>query len=69
MAMAHIGRRVGRNEDDALVRGQAKFTDDLKIAGALEAAGPADLRRRLRDWLGLSAFAQVKGMRAAPAAV
>ena len=36
-------------------------------SGALEAHGPADLRRRLTAWLGLSAFAPIKNMRPAPA--
>jgi len=35
-------------------------------SGALEVQGPAELRRRLADWLGLSAFAPVKDMRPAP---
>jgi DNA-binding HxlR family transcriptional regulator len=39
------------------------------VSGALEAHGPADLRRRLSAWLGLSAFAPIKDMRPAPAAV
>jgi hypothetical protein len=36
-------------------------------AGALEAHGPTDLRRRLRDWLGLSAFAPIRSQRPSPA--
>jgi hypothetical protein len=36
-------------------------------SGALEAHGPADLRRRLQAWLGLSSFASVRSMRAAHA--
>ena len=52
----------------------AIWTGDLGVesalaSGSLEAHGPADLRRRLRDWLGLSAFAPIKIMRAAPAVV
>jgi hypothetical protein len=35
-------------------------------SGALEAHGPTDLRRRLRAWLGFSAFAPIKNMRRAP---
>jgi DNA-binding HxlR family transcriptional regulator len=42
--------------------------DAAVASGALEAAGPADLRRHLQDWLGLSAFAPIKSMRPAPAA-
>ena len=38
-------------------------------SGALEAHGPAELRRRLNGWLGLSAFAPVRNMRPAPASV
>jgi DNA-binding HxlR family transcriptional regulator len=38
-------------------------------SGALEAHGPADLRRRLSGWLGLSAFASVRNMRPASAPV
>jgi DNA-binding HxlR family transcriptional regulator len=38
-------------------------------SGALEAHGPADLRRRLNSWLGLSAFAAIRTARPAPAAV
>jgi hypothetical protein len=38
-------------------------------SGALEAHGPAELRRRLTGWLGLSAFAPVRNMRPAPASV
>ena len=38
-------------------------------SGALEAHGPADLRRRLHAWLGLSAFAPVQSMRGRAAAV
>jgi hypothetical protein len=41
--------------------------DAALASGALEAAGPANLRRHLKDWLGLSAFAQVKSMRPRPA--
>ena len=45
------------------------WTGDLSLeaaqaSGALEVHGPADLRRRLRAWLGLSAFATVKAGRA-----
>jgi hypothetical protein len=32
-------------------------------SGALETHGPTDLRRRLKDWLGLSAFAPIKSRR------
>ena len=51
----------------------AIWTGDLTLdaavaSGALEAAGPADLRRHLNAWLGLSAFAPIKSMRPAPAA-
>ena len=50
----------------------AIWTGDLPLdsalaSGALEAQGPAHLRRRLKDWLGLSAFAPVKSMRGRPA--
>jgi hypothetical protein len=38
-------------------------------SGALEAHGPADLRRRLSAWLGLSAFAPIRDMRPPPAPV
>jgi hypothetical protein len=34
-------------------------------SGALEAQGPADLRRRLEAWLALSPLASVKSMRPA----
>ena len=52
----------------------AIWTGDLSLksafaSGALEAHGPADLRRRLQAWLGLSAFAPVRNMRRAPAPV
>jgi hypothetical protein len=52
----------------------AIWTGDLSLeaalaSGALEAHGPADLRRRLQAWLGLSAFASVRNMRHAPATV
>jgi hypothetical protein len=53
----------------------AIWTGDLTLdsalaSGALEAVGPADLcRRRLNNWLGLSAFAPIKSMRTAGAAV
>jgi hypothetical protein len=33
-------------------------------SGALEAHGPTDLCRRLRAWLGLSAFAPIRSKRA-----
>jgi DNA-binding HxlR family transcriptional regulator len=51
----------------------AIWTGDLSFeaalaSGALEAHGPADLRRRLQAWLGLSSFASVRSMRAAHAA-
>ena len=39
--------------------------DTAMASGALEALGPTDLRRRLKDWLGLSAFAPVKSRRPA----
>ena len=50
----------------------AIWTGDVSLhaalaSGALEAHGPADLRRRLSAWLGLSAFAPIKDMRPAPA--
>jgi DNA-binding HxlR family transcriptional regulator len=35
-------------------------------SGALEAHGPTDLRRRLGDWLGLSAFAPIRSQRPSP---
>jgi DNA-binding HxlR family transcriptional regulator len=46
----------------------AIWTGDLSLeaalaSGALEAQGPPPLRRRLKDWLGLSAFAAVENMR------
>jgi DNA-binding HxlR family transcriptional regulator len=46
----------------------AIWTGDLSLeaaqaSGALEVHGPADLRRRLRAWLGLSAFAPIKAAR------
>ena len=46
----------------------AIWTGDLTLdsalaSGALEAQGPPQLRRRLKDWLGLSAFAPVQSMR------
>jgi hypothetical protein len=46
----------------------AIWTGDLTLeaalaSGALEAQGPSQLRRRLKDWLGLSAFAPVQSMR------
>ena len=49
----------------------AIWTGDLTLdsalaSGALEADGPADLRRRLNAWLGLSAFASTKSTRKAP---
>ena len=52
----------------------AIWTGDLTVSsaiasGALEAHGPAELRRCLEAWLGLSAFAPIKSMRAAPALV
>jgi DNA-binding HxlR family transcriptional regulator len=52
----------------------AIWTGDLSVdaalaSGALEAHGPADLRRSLGAWLGLSAFAPIKSMRGAPAVV
>ena len=52
----------------------AIWTGDLTLeaalaSGALAAHGPADLRRRLNAWLGLSAFASVRNMRPAPAPV
>jgi carbon-monoxide dehydrogenase large subunit len=34
----HIGRRQRRIEDEALLKGAARFVDDLKFAGQLEAA-------------------------------
>ena len=51
----------------------AIWTGDLTLdaavaSGTLEAAGPADLRRHLNAWLGLSAFAPIKSRRPAPAA-
>jgi hypothetical protein len=50
----------------------AIWTGDLALesalaSGALEAQGPPQLRRRLKDWFGLSAFAPVQSMRGAPA--
>jgi carbon-monoxide dehydrogenase large subunit len=33
-----IGQKVGRLEDEPLVRGQGQFVDDLKVPGTLEAA-------------------------------
>jgi hypothetical protein len=52
----------------------AIWTGDVSLqaalnSGALEAHGPAELRRRLSAWLGLSAFAPIKDMRPAPAPV
>jgi hypothetical protein len=52
----------------------AIWTGDVSLqaalaSGTLEAHGPAELRRRLSAWLGLSAFAPIKDMRPAPAAV
>jgi DNA-binding HxlR family transcriptional regulator len=46
----------------------AIWTGDLSLeaaqaSGALEVHGPTDLRRRLRAWLGLSAFAPIKAAR------
>ena len=35
-------------------------------SGDLEADGPTELRRRLKDWLGLSAFAPIKSQRPSP---
>jgi hypothetical protein len=34
--------------------------ESAMASGALEAHGPTDLRRRLRPWLGLSAFAPIQ---------
>jgi hypothetical protein len=50
----------------------AIWTGDLSVrsalaSGALEAHGPAELRRCLEAWLGLSAFAPIESRRAAPA--
>jgi DNA-binding HxlR family transcriptional regulator len=50
----------------------AVWTGDLSVSsalasGALEADGPADLRRCLEAWLGLSAFAPIESRRATPA--
>lgn len=50
----------------------AIWTGDLSVdsalaSGALEAHGPANLRRCLAAWLGLSAFAPIKSMRHARA--
>ena len=39
--------------------------ESAMASGALEAHGPTDLRRRLKDWLGLSAFAPIKSRRPA----
>jgi DNA-binding HxlR family transcriptional regulator len=52
----------------------AIWTGDVSLqaalnSGALEAHGPAELRRGLSAWLGLSAFAPIKDMRPAPAPV
>ena len=52
----------------------AIWTGDLALesamaSGALEAHGPAHLRRRLNAWLGLSAFAPIERVRPAPARV
>jgi hypothetical protein len=52
----------------------AVWTGDVSLqaalaSGALEAHGPADLRRRLSAWLGLSAFAPIRDMRPPPAPV
>jgi hypothetical protein len=41
--------------------------ESAMASGALEAHGPTDLRRRLKDWLGLSAFAPIKSRRPARA--
>jgi DNA-binding HxlR family transcriptional regulator len=41
--------------------------DSALVSGALEAHGPAGLRRSLGAWLGLSAFAPIKSMRQARA--
>src|SRR5690625_5909270 len=35
---AVIGEAVGRLEDDALIRGEGRFLDDIRIAGTLSAA-------------------------------
>jgi len=50
----------------------AIWTGDLTLdsalaSGALDAQGPPQLRRRLKDWLGLSKFAPVQSMRGRPA--
>ena len=52
----------------------AIWTGDLSLkaalaSGALEVHGPAELRRQLEPWLGLSSFASVRSMRPAPAPV
>jgi hypothetical protein len=52
----------------------AVWTGDVTLeraagSGALDVHGPADLRRRLGAWLGLSRFAPVKDMRALAGAV
>jgi len=36
--MKYIGKPLPRSEDDALVRGHARFVDDLQVPGTLEAA-------------------------------
>ena len=41
--------------------------DAAMASGALEVHGPRELRRRLKDWLGLSAFAPIQSRRPAPA--
>src|SRR6185295_268096 len=37
MGAKHFGARVARLEDQALLTGHARFTDDIKLAGCLEA--------------------------------
>ena len=37
MGAKHFGARVARLEDSALLTGSARFVDDIKLAGTLEA--------------------------------
>src|SRR5436190_5237352 len=37
MGAKHFGARVARLEDPALLTGRARFVDDIKLAGTLEA--------------------------------
>jgi hypothetical protein len=55
MPMVMITGQKGRMGDVPL--------ESAMASGALEAHGPTDLRRRLNDWLGLSAFAPIRSAR------